>query len=107
MQKTKIRLAGELAEVCRNYYKEVWANALNLARVLAASEWRSAENIFYPEDICEVPTVLPPPISLALTSFKHSFTTQASLSSPEVSKGPGKIGDQSQEVEATKGKGAG
>jgi len=38
----------ELAEVCRDYYKEVWAEALNRARVLAASEWRSVENIFYP-----------------------------------------------------------
>ena len=48
VQETEIRLAEELVEVCRDYYKEVWAEALNRARVLAASEWRSVENIFYP-----------------------------------------------------------
>ena len=31
--------------------KEVWVEALNRAGVLAASEWRSTENIFYLEDI--------------------------------------------------------
>jgi len=29
VQKTKIRLMDELAEVCRDYCKEVWAEALN------------------------------------------------------------------------------
>ena len=48
VQETEIQLAEELAEVCRDYFKEVWAEALNRARVLAASEWRSVENIFYP-----------------------------------------------------------
>ena len=40
MQETEVRLADELAEVCRDYCKEVWMEALNLARVLATSEWR-------------------------------------------------------------------
>ena len=29
VQEMYIRLANELAEVCRDYYKEVWAEALN------------------------------------------------------------------------------
>ena len=29
VQKTEIRLMDKLAEVCRDYYKEVWAEALN------------------------------------------------------------------------------
>ena len=35
VQETEVRLADELAEVCRDYYKEVWLEALNLARVPA------------------------------------------------------------------------
>ena len=40
MQETEVRLADELAKVCRDYCKKVWMEALNLARVLATSEWR-------------------------------------------------------------------
>ena len=51
--------------------------------------------------------MLLPPAALALTSFEQPSTTQTSLPPPEVSKGPVKAGDQGQEVEAEKGKGAG
>ena len=51
VQEIEIRLADELAKVCRDYCKEVWAEALNWAGVPSTSEWRSVENIFYPEDI--------------------------------------------------------
>ena len=40
VEETEIRLAKELAKVCRDYYKEMWMKALNLTGVLAASEWR-------------------------------------------------------------------
>ena len=40
VEETEIRLAKELAKVCRDYCKEMWMKALNLAGVLAASEWR-------------------------------------------------------------------
>ena len=39
-------LAEELAEVYSDYCQEVWLKALNLAGVLAASEWRKAKNIY-------------------------------------------------------------
>nr|POE89676.1 hypothetical protein CFP56_38064 [Quercus suber] len=107
VQEIEIWLAEELAEVCRDYYKEVWAKALNWAGVPAAFEWRSAKNIFYPEDIHKVPTMLPPSAVLTLPSSEQPSTTQASLSPPEVSKGPSKACDQGQEVEAAKGTGAG
>ena len=58
VQEIEVRLADELAEVCRDYCKEVWLEALNLAGVLAASEWREARNIYYLLDIREVPTDL-------------------------------------------------
>ena len=94
VQETEIWLADELAEVCRDYCEEVWAKVLNRARVHAASEWKSTENIFYPEDIHEVPIVFPSPVALALPSSKQPSTTQSFLSPPEVSKGPGKASDQ-------------
>ena len=31
VQETEARLTEELAEVCRDYYQEVWTEALNLA----------------------------------------------------------------------------
>jgi len=63
--------------------------ALNLARVSAASEWRKAKNVYYPPDICEVPATLPPPAALVSTSLKQPPITQASLPPPEISKGLG------------------
>ena len=61
VEETEKRLADEQVEVYRDYYKKVWAEVLNQARVPATSEWRSTENIFYLENIREVPTMLPPP----------------------------------------------
>ena len=58
-------------------------------------------------DIREVPAALLPPAASALTSSEQTSTTQASLPPPEIPKGPGKASDQSQGVEAAKGKGAG
>ena len=49
--------------VCRDYCTETWAEALNQARVLANSELRRSENLFFPEDIREIPEMLPPPIA--------------------------------------------
>ena len=60
VQETEVRLADELAEVCRDYCQEVWVEALNLARVPVTSEWRKAQNVYYPSDIREVPTALLP-----------------------------------------------
>ena len=68
VQETKVHLVNELAEVCRDYCQEVWMEAFNLAGVPATSEWRKAENIFYPADIREVPAMFPPPTAPAPTS---------------------------------------
>lgn len=38
VQETEVRLAEELVEVCRDYCKKVWMEALNLAGIPAASE---------------------------------------------------------------------
>ena len=40
IEETETLLAEELAKVYRDYCKETWMEALNLARVPASSEWR-------------------------------------------------------------------
>jgi len=77
VQEIEVRLVDELAEVCRDYCKEVWMEAFNLARVPASSEWRQAGNVYYPLDIREVLAELPPPAALATVSSEQPFILQA------------------------------
>ena len=44
-------MTDELVEVYRDYFLEVWTEALNLAKVPVALEWRRAENVYYPQDL--------------------------------------------------------
>ena len=60
---TETQLAEEVVGVCRDYCTEVWVEALNRAEVLADFELRSAGSIFFPKDIREAPTMLPPPVA--------------------------------------------
>jgi len=46
----------------------VWAEALNLAGIPVASEWRKAENIYYPTNIREVSATLLSPAAPTPTS---------------------------------------
>ena len=94
MQETEVRLADELAEVCKDYCKEVWLEALNLAGVPTTSKWREARNVYYPLDIREVPADLLPSLTLAPLLIKQPLTTKASLSPPKVPKEPIQVGDQ-------------
>ena len=48
---TETRLAEEVAIVCRDYVTESWVMTMDQAGVLADSELRKVENIFYLEDI--------------------------------------------------------
>ena len=66
VHETETWLAKEVAGVCKDYYTETWAKALNQGGVLADSELRRAENIFFLEDIQEVPVTLPPPVANTL-----------------------------------------
>ena len=96
MQETKVRLANELAEVCRDYSKEVWLEALNLAGVPATPKWREASNVYYPLDIREIPADLPPSPALTPFSIEQTPTTETSLPRLKVSKEPSQVGDQGQ-----------
>ena len=57
---TEIRLTEEVAAVCRDYITMSWGVALDRAEVPANSDLRKAENIFFPEDIREIPDVVAP-----------------------------------------------
>ena len=74
VEETEIQLAEELTEVCRDYCKETWMEALNLAGVLAASEWRQARSVYYHLDICEAPTAHPSPSVLTPEYFEQPLT---------------------------------
>ena len=73
----------------------------------AASEWRRAENVYYPSNLWEAPATLldfEANATLAITAPKQLPSTQTPLPPLEASKGPGKVGDQGQGVEVAKGK---
>ena len=70
VQETEIWLADELAEVCRDYCKEVWAKVLNRARVHAPPSGRALRTSSTPRtstkfQLCSLlPLLLPyPPLS--------------------------------------------
>ena len=94
VEETEVRLAEELVEVCTDYYKATWVEALTLAGVPADSEWRQLGSVYYYLEICKVPAALPPPSALASKSSKQPLTVQAILPPPEASKGPSQAGDQ-------------
>ena len=52
---TEARLAEEVAIVCREYITTSWGVALDRAAVPVDSDLRKAENIFFPEDVREIP----------------------------------------------------
>ena len=89
---TEKRLIEEVAGVCRDYCAEVWAEALNREGVPATFKLRSAENIFFPKDIREVPMTLPPPLKQLSTiqapSPDAEVSTGASKSKEDVKGGP-------------------
>ena len=82
---TKTQLAEEVAEVCRDYYAEVWPEVLNRVGVPTSSELRSTENIFFPKDIREVPVTLPSPTVLPPLLLEQLPTIQAPSPDVEIS----------------------
>ena len=56
---TEIRLAEEVAGVCRDYCTKTWIETLNSAGIPANSELRKAESIFFPEHIRKAPADFP------------------------------------------------
>ena len=52
---TEVRLTEEVATICREYITTSWGVALDRAAVPADFDLRKAKNIFFPEDIREIP----------------------------------------------------
>ena len=63
---TEARLTAEVTVVCKDYCVETYFQALDLAGIPADSNLRRADQVYYPEDIREDPTALPPPAALPL-----------------------------------------
>ena len=76
VQDTKAQLSEEVVVVCRDYYTKSWGVAMDRVGVPADSELKRDENIFFLEDIWEIPKSDPPPEQL--------LSTQAPLPDDEV-----------------------
>ena len=76
----------------------------NVAGVPVDSAWRQPESIYYHPDICEVPSAIPSPPTLALEILEQPLAAQAALPLPEASKGPSQAGDQGQGADGAKDK---
>ena len=57
-------MTKELDGVCWVYCFEVWTEALNVVGGLTDSKWRKAENVYYLEDLQEVPEAISRKLSL-------------------------------------------
>ena len=75
VQETKAQLTEELVAVYREYCLDVWTKTLNVARALTNLKWRKAENVFYPEDLREVPKVAPKDAVPAPTTAEQPLPT--------------------------------
>ena len=72
---TEARLTAEVTIVCRDYCAETYYEALDRAGVPADSNLRRVDKVYYPEDIREDPTALPPPAALPLLPPEQPLTT--------------------------------
>ena len=99
IEETQARLTKELAEVCKDYYKVTWDEALNVVGVPVDSTLRQPGSIYYHPDIREVPgAILPPraipsPSNLVLEALKQSLVAQTTLPPPEALKGSSETED--------------
>ena len=75
VEETQIRLAEDLAEVCKDYCKVTWEESLNLVGVPIDSEWRQPGSVYYHPEIREVPIALSSPFALAPESSGQPLTT--------------------------------
>ena len=73
---TEARLTAEVTVVYRDYCAETYYEALDRAGVPTDSDLRRANKVYYPEDIREDLTALPPPAALPLSPPEQPLTTQ-------------------------------
>ena len=73
---TETRLTAEVPIVCRDYCAETYCNAFDRVGVPANSDLRRTYKVYYPEDIREDPTTLPPLAALPLPPPEQPLTTR-------------------------------
>ena len=78
------RLTAEVTAVCREYCVETYNQALDRAGIPADSDLRRVDQVYYPEDLRENTTALPPPTALSLPPREQSLTTQEPSSDTEM-----------------------
>ena len=81
---TEARLTVEVIMVCREYCAETYNQALDRAGIPADSDLRRVDQVYYPEDLRENITALPPPAALPLPPLEQSLTTQEPFKGAEV-----------------------
>ena len=103
----QVRLAEELSKVSRDYCNATWDRTLNVAGVPANSVWRQLGSVYYQPDICEVPSAISSPSTLASETSEQPLTVQAAFPLPKASKGSSQAGDQDQGAAENKDNGKG
>ena len=73
---TEARLTAEVTVVYKDQCAETYYNTLDQTGVLADSDLRKVDEVYYLEDIIEDPTALPPLAALPLPPPKQPLTTQ-------------------------------
>ena len=72
---TEARLTAEVTIICRDYCAETYYQTLDRAGVPTNFDLRRADKVYYPEDIREDPTTLPPLAALPLPPPEQPLTT--------------------------------
>ena len=81
---TETRLTAEVAVVCREYCTETYSQALDRAGILADSDLRRTDQVYYPEDLREDKTPPPPPATLPLLPPNEPLPAQKSSQDSEL-----------------------
>ena len=76
MLETEARLTIEVTTVYREYCAETYNQALDRAGILADSDLRRMDQVYYPEDLKENTTAPPPPDTLPLPPPEQSLPAQ-------------------------------
>ena len=72
---TEARLTAEVTIICRDYCAETYYQTLDRAGVPTNFDLKRADKVYYPEDIREDPTTLPPLAALPLPPPEQPLTT--------------------------------
>ena len=92
VEETKIRLAEELSEVCRDYCNATWDKALTAAGVPADSALRLPGSIYYHPQIWEIPSASSPPAPIPEPS-RQPLVVPDALPPPKIPMESNQVGE--------------